>query len=112
MSSHVEHPSGYEKSDISLSQVLLVATVGIAVLVICIIGVNEWFIMERESETQRVVLGPENPALIALRAQENEALLSYKMIDTATGSVRIPVERAMELLAEEYHARQMVSQVK
>lgn len=38
--------------------------------------------------------------LLALRAQEDAALGSYGWLDKNQGTVRIPIERAMQLLAE------------
>jgi hypothetical protein len=39
--------------------------------------------------------------LAALRAREARQLEGYAWVDRAAGRVRIPIERAMELLAEE-----------
>ena len=36
-----------------------------------------------------------------VRAREDEALHSYRYLDREKGTIRLPIERAMELLASE-----------
>ena len=44
---------------------------------------------------------PDAPKAAELRAQEEETLTSYGWVDQEKGTVRIPVERAAELVIEE-----------
>ena len=56
----------------------------------------------REQQIYVKELEPVAEDLRNLRAKEDGQLHSYQYIDRARGTVRIPIERAMELLEEEY----------
>jgi hypothetical protein len=43
--------------------------------------------------------------LKALGAREDADLNSYRYIDRAKGTVRLPIDRAMDVLVEEAHAK-------
>ena len=47
------------------------------------------------------MLAPESQALRDLRAREDEELHSYRYLDRDKETVRLPIERAMELMASE-----------
>ena len=109
---------GYEASDVSVGFMARVVF-GLAVLTLLGMGVSWWF---RSAETKRFqatdrpasplasTLPAEPPeprlqvapavALAKIRAQEEAALSSYSWIDSKSGLVRIPIERAIELVAE------------
>src|SRR5262245_30833775 len=91
---------------------------GLVVAVIIVFGVV-WVVLEAfaSSEAKRVARSPAvfdtsreppeprlqlDPArdLQQMRAVENEILNSYGWVDKPTGVVRIPIDRAMKLLAE------------
>jgi hypothetical protein len=57
------------------------------------IFIGTWF--------QEKVLSAPNALLNDLRAREAEQLTKYSYIDKDSGLVRIPVDRAMELFAQE-----------
>jgi hypothetical protein len=93
--------AGYEEKDINLKSVFLVAGGVVVVIVIVVIVLNEFFIISKEEIIRRQVLAPESVALRELRAQEEELLGSYGVVDSEKGVYRVPIERAMRLLAEE-----------
>lgn len=114
------HPGpGHEESDVSIRGIVRFG-IGLAVAAV-VISVAMWglfrFLDAREQRKDRVVPplvaanlartppGPRlEPAPLAprraMQAQENALLRSYGWVDRGAGVVRIPVERAMELLVE------------
>jgi hypothetical protein len=108
--------SGYERSDASVPAINK-SLVGLLVL-IAVSLVSMWALFAVLARTDggqepatpmeaRRVLPPaprlqvSNSADIEkMRAREREALASYGWVDKGAGIVRLPVERAMELLAE------------
>ncbi len=93
--------AGYESADINVRKTVLIAVAIIVVIIISLIVLNEYFLSVKEEYVYDMVLKPESVTLRDLRATEDEILYSYKLLDSANGLYRIPVERAMELLAEE-----------
>jgi hypothetical protein len=108
---------GYETSDAHLKSVamLVALTVGIALVGV----VSMWFlfgyIVERDTsrdtppsplaDTRAPFTGPrlqvsETQNMKAMKAAEQEVLESYDWVDREAGIVRIPIERAIDLLAE------------
>ncbi len=59
------------------------------------------FSVSRENEKSRKLLQANYVELQSLRKDEEAKLSSYQYIDKDKGVVRIPVERAMQVLAEE-----------
>ena len=97
---------GYEEKDTSTRGILIVALMSIIVVVVAVILTNELFIATREELVEEMVLRPESAALRDLRAREAALLFSYDVVDSAGGIYRIPIDRAMKLMAEEAYAKQ------
>lgn len=96
-----DHPSGYEKRDTSIRSILVTTIITVVVLVVSIVVIYDYFITTREAVIYDQSLRPEAVELVALRAAEDSILTSYELIDTLHGTYRIPIDRAMELLAAE-----------
>jgi hypothetical protein len=99
--------AGYETRDASSRGIAIGMVIGVIVIVISIIGVREFYITTREQIRQENVLSRMDPRLRELQNRETRILTSYEWVDSTKGIVRIPVERAMELMVEEaYRERQ------
>lgn len=98
--------NGYEKRDINVVKVFVYGIAGLVVLTAIVIFSLDYFTAAREQAVYDAVLKPMSAPLRELRAREEEELNSYAVLDINKGVYRIPVERAMELVAEEaYRAR-------
>ncbi len=93
--------SGYEKSDVNITKILIVAVAIVVFISIFLIWLRSYFVLTSEVETYQTVLSPESTSLRELRAHEDEVLNSYKLLDPAKGVYQIPINRAMELMADE-----------
>lgn len=93
--------SGYEKRDVSVAKTLVVGLFVIVLIIGFFIVLNEYFISVSEEITHQQVLAPESKTLREQRARDAELLHSYEVIDSTAGVYRIPIERAMELMANE-----------
>jgi hypothetical protein len=106
-SSQQTGPSGYEKQDVSVNKVILWGVMSILVVVVVIIWGLDYFTAVKEEIVRNQVLSPQSVALRELRAREAEELGSYKLLDSANGVYRVPIDRAMQLMADEaYQERQ------
>ena len=98
---HPEHPSGYEKQDASVRNVTIIAVVGVLLLIVSAVLLDDYFVHTREQQVYELSLQPVSADLKQLRSTEEKLLNSYALIDSTTGRYRIPVYRAMELVAAE-----------
>jgi hypothetical protein len=69
-----------------------------------IIGVYWLYVVAYERIDQQVYSGAPSKELMAIREREEENLHRYSFIDKEKGIVRIPIDRAMEILAADYAA--------
>jgi hypothetical protein len=102
-SSHKNNSSepGYEKRDISVARVTIYGIVGVVIVIIVIIFGVDYFTAVTERAVEEAVLKPQSVPMRELRAREIEELTTYAVLDSAQGVYRIPIERAMELVADE-----------
>lgn len=109
---------GYESSDVSVGFMARVVF-GLAVLTLLGMGVSWWY-QSAESKSFQESDQPPSPLagtlpaqppeprlqvmpavdLMKVRGQEDVVLNSYAWIDARSGLVRIPIDRAIELMAE------------
>lgn len=97
----MSHAMGYEKRDINTKKLFIAIFLLLAVVVICAVAVDQYFVLAKERIYERQVLKAENTELKELHQKEIETLTNYKLLDPAKGTVRIPIDRAMELLVLE-----------
>lgn len=93
--------SGYEKKDVDIKGIVITGIAVTVFIVVSVIALNEYFISERESVVQEVVLKPQSVELKKLRAKEDKTLESYELLDSTENIYRIPLEKAMEIVADE-----------
>lgn len=93
--------TGYEKGDVNVGRMLVFTAIAIVFTLLVVVFMNEFFLFEKERIVQEMVLSPESKELRELRAREDRELHSYAVIDTANGVYRIPIDRAMRLMADE-----------
>ena len=105
MSEHIDHntdqTAGYEKRDANLKWIIGVAIVIVVIVVAVVVFLNEYFIYSREKLVYDTVLSPESNELRDLRAREDEILNSYGVVDAEKDIYRIPIDRAMKVMADE-----------
>jgi hypothetical protein len=75
--------------------------IGVVILVVMLVWLRSYFFDTRNAYVEEMVLSVENPKLKELRAREDIELNSYGWMDQETGVVRIPIDRAIELVVSE-----------
>jgi len=95
---------GFERSEPRAGLIALLGAGIIIGLVLVIMGVQSYYDHVREQQIFVKQLEPVSEDLKALHAREATDLHSYRYIDRSKGTVRIPIERAMELVIQEAHA--------
>ena len=101
--------AGYEKRDINATKIIIFSSAGIIILASLLFLLYNYFISEKEEIVYETQLKPESVLLRDLRAGEEETLTTYKVLDAGKGIYQIPIDRAMQLLAEEHFKQQLQS---
>ncbi len=101
MTEDKSHRAGYESGGTSAKKTILWGVVIIVATIASVIVLNEYFVSVGEGPGYDLALRPQSVTLFEIRSNEDEILNSYKLLDSTTGQYRIPVERAIELVAEE-----------
>ena len=93
--------SGYEHSDIGWVTLLWIGTIIIVCVTFFVILLDSFFSIAKENEVYEAVLKPVPADVREMRAKEQEKLNSYGKVEGTNGVYHIPIDRAMQLLAEE-----------
>ena len=70
-----------------------------------VLGVDQYFELSVREEIENKVLKPESAPLRQLRADEEAKLTRYQWADQKGGVVRIPLDRAKELVLAQWNER-------
>ncbi len=97
-----ENP-GYEKSDVSVNKIIIWGVLAVILLIVFVVFIMDYYVATKERLIYEKVLTPPSAALRELRARETEILNSYKILDSTQGVYRIPIDRAMQILADDAH---------
>jgi hypothetical protein len=115
---HAAQGGGYEKRDVNL-RFFTAIMVGLFIILLAGMSASLWF-QNVSIERERAAVPPPSPMAVTLpavppeprlqvvpaedlqklRAEEDAVLNRYELVDAQGGIVRIPIERAMDLVAE------------
>ncbi len=93
---------GFDRRDARPGMVALVSGLTVTLLAVFVIGTYWLYQVYFESVEQEVYTGVTSKELIAIREREDAHLYRYALIDKQKGVVRIPIDRAMEIVAAEF----------
>ncbi len=96
--------SGYEETDISVAKTVIGAIVVVLFIGVFLVILNEYFLSVKEEIVYETVLKPESISLKELYLREDSVLTTYELTDTAKGIYRIPIDKALEIVAQEAQA--------
>jgi hypothetical protein len=100
------HPAeGHEMSDFSYTSVMWLIPISVIILITFVLVCLYWFRGAKDHELARKQAEFVPAELQAYRAQEDEFLNSYKVLDKDKGRIHIPIARAMELVAQEHQGK-------
>jgi NhaP-type Na+/H+ and K+/H+ antiporter len=95
---------GYDRSEPVIAPILVNIVAILGLIGVVIAGVTFYFHTFRDRIIEDRQLTPVSQDLLDLRSKEDQLLHSYGIADKATGAVRLPVGRAMQLVLEEAKA--------
>lgn len=92
----------YDRHEPRSGLIAIISGVTLAVLVGMILGVYWLYIVAYERVEQEQYAGVPSKELEAIRAREADHLYKYAYLDKEKGVIRVPVDRAIELVAAEF----------
>lgn len=93
--------AGFDSEEPNAKGILLFTGATVVLFIAVLVGVTYYFNNVYERREYEQVLAPISEQLKELHAREDWNLTHYQYVDKATGQVRIPLNRAMELLVKE-----------
>ncbi len=94
------------RNDVDLPLVVTVVMVAAVLIWVGVVALQAWFHGELRAEYGRKVIDRPVAELETRLAGQRALLESYKVVDAEAGTVRLPIERAMELVAAEQREEQ------
>lgn len=92
---------GFDTSEPRARFIVLMSVGLLGLLVAIVLGLQWYFDHVREQQIFVKQLEPVSEELKAVRARDEAALHQYRYLDRAKGTVRLPIDRAMELVLKE-----------
>lgn len=96
----------YERSDVKVVGIGVAIAVGLLLVAAALVAVDQFFILSEEKMKYEVALKPQSKLLRDIRAREDQILTSYGVVDSTKGTYRIPIEQAMQMMAQETYRHQ------
>lgn len=92
----------HQEEDPKNAIILGIGVGSMVTIVVTMFALGSYYDILRDEEQQRKVFGRDNPDLLALRKQEEQRQgpNAYAVVDAKKGRVRIPIDRAITLLAQ------------
>jgi hypothetical protein len=91
----------FDRRNAKAGPIAIISLVSILVIAIFVVGVYWFYTVTYEQVEHDQFTGVASKELIAIREREDEQLHKYGYINKEKGIVRLPVERAMQLVEEE-----------
>jgi len=92
---------GFDRTEVQTIPVVVVTVVIVGFIVAVCIGCAIYYNSFRDAQVERLQLEPVSQDYVELQAREQKHLNTYGSIDKASGTIRIPIEKAMELVVAE-----------
>ncbi len=94
--------AGYDRREPRSGLIAAVSVATLALLIAMILGVYWLYVVAYERIDQQQYSGVPSQELEAIHAREAEQLYKYSYIDKEKGLIRLPVDRAIELVSAEF----------
>ena len=97
----MEHAKlGYDKGEVDVRKIAKATILSCVLITIFIVVLVEYFTIYTDEVLYDAVLDPQSEQLKQIQERDLGILNSYGIVDVEKGVYRIPIERAMELTAE------------
>ena len=98
--------AGYEKKDVSVRGLTIGIVSVVLLIVVFIVFLRGYFVLNYERERTEEVINNPSQELKEILDKDNRLLSNYSVLDAEKGIYQIPIDRAMDLVVEDYKSRQ------
>jgi len=105
MSEHTHYAGAVDSDDPKSSLTLIVGVIGAVIVFLICVLLQTLYVATSRAEQQRKVWDSQPAELRSVNAEQLERLKGYRWVDAKAGVAAIPIERAMELVVEDYAER-------
>jgi hypothetical protein len=92
---------GFDRDEPSAAAIVVFAVGSLVLLVLTIVAIQQYFDHIWNQAVYEKILAPPSEQLRAVRGRDDWNLTHYMFLDKPSGQVRIPIDRAMELVLED-----------
>ncbi len=92
---------GFDHGEPNAGFIALIGGAIVVVVVVVVVAITYLYDFAHDQQMDVQVAQPVSQELLDLRAKEDSDLYQYKYIDRNAGTVRLPIDRAMDLLVKE-----------
>lgn len=89
---------GFDEAEVSTVPVVITTVLIVITLIAIMAAVTAYYNYYRDAQIEKYQLEPVSQELVGLHEREDKELGSYGVADKAKGILRVPVDRAMELV--------------
>lgn len=107
--SHPDIKDGYERQDVNGMTGVWLSVLFVIFMVLTFVFINEYFTFAVESDKHKIQMEPQSVLLRDVRARDQEILTTYAVIDSTKNTYRIPVDKAMQMMADSAFSKQVES---
>lgn len=104
------HPSvkdGYERQDVNGMTGVWLSVLFIVFMILTFVFINEYFNFAVEADKHKSQRIPQSTLLRDVHARDQEILTTYAVIDSTKGTYRIPIDKAMQMMADSAFSKQV-----
>jgi len=98
---HADPREGFDRGEPKAGAIAVFGIASVVLLILTIVALQAYFNKIWEQAVYEKILAPPSEELQDLHNRENWNLSHYGYMDKGKGTVRIPVDRAMDLFAQE-----------
>ncbi len=92
---------GFEDEGVNIRKIIIIGVLSFAIFIGILSFLDDLFAVAREDEVQAVDLSVPSQQLQEMRDHESAVLHGYKLLDSTKAVYRVPIDRAMRIVAEE-----------
>jgi hypothetical protein len=94
--------AGYEKKDVSVTAIVLGAAFTVILIVIFVVFLDSYFVINKEKYIYDNVTNVKSAELEDIKSAADSMLHNYSVLDKDKGIYQIPIDSAMQIVADEY----------
>ena len=98
--------AGYEKKDVSIKALAIGILATVLLIVAFVVLLRGYFVINYEKSLVEEIVNNPSKELMEIVEKDKKLLSNYSIVDAEKGVYQVPIEKAMEIVVQEYKSRQ------